>query len=95
LARSRPMELRFSNGVEPPSSRRKALTNTRAKVVALAFSGLVLLGMSSLRASARIVCNEDGDCWHAPDDYAYPPALSVPYRQFDVPIVAESEEDPV
>ena len=49
MARSRPMELCFGDGVEPPSSRRTALTNTRAKVVALAFSGLVLLGMSSLR----------------------------------------------
>jgi hypothetical protein len=71
------MELCFSNGVEPLSSRRTALTNTRAKVVALAFSGLVLLGLSSLRASARIVCNENGDCWHAPDEYAYPPSAHL------------------
>ena len=40
--------------------------HTRAKLFVLAASALSLIGMSSLSASARIVCNEDGDCWHAP-----------------------------
>jgi hypothetical protein len=51
--------------------------NTRAKVFILAASAASLLGMSSLSASARIVCNEDGDCWHTPDVYAYPPAVHL------------------
>jgi hypothetical protein len=49
--------------------------NTRSKLVALVFSGLALLAMSSLGASARIVCNEDGDCWHVQSEYAYPPSV--------------------
>ena len=51
--------------------------NTRAKLVAIVFSGLGLLAMSSLSASARIVCNEDGDCWHATTDYDYRPEFKL------------------
>ncbi len=46
----------------------------RAKLFVLAASAVSLIGMSSLNASARIVCNGDGDCWHAPDAYVYPRA---------------------
>ena len=45
--------------------------HTRVKLFVLAASAISLVGMSSLSASARIICNEDGDCWHAPDAYAY------------------------
>lgn len=31
------------------------------------------LALSSTTASARIVCNVDGDCWHVHQDYAYRP----------------------
>ncbi|HEX9170557.1 MAG TPA: hypothetical protein VF886_16800 [Roseiarcus sp.] len=51
--------------------------NLRAKLVVLVFTALGLVGMSSLGASARIVCNEDGDCWHSPETYAYPPAAGI------------------
>jgi hypothetical protein len=51
--------------------------NTRTKLVVLVFSGLALLGMSSLSASARIVCNDDGDCWHVQDEYTYPPSVQL------------------
>jgi hypothetical protein len=51
--------------------------NTRAKLVAIVFSGLGLLAMSSLSASARIVCNEDGDCWHAQEEFTYPPSVHL------------------
>jgi hypothetical protein len=51
--------------------------NTRARLFVLAFSGLSLVAMSSLSASARIVCNEDGDCWHAHEDFAFPPGVHV------------------
>ena len=51
--------------------------NTRSKLVVLVFSGLALLAMSSLSASARVVCNEDGDCWHVQDMYTYPPSVHL------------------
>jgi hypothetical protein len=37
--------------------------NTRSNIVALALSALGVLAFSSLSASARIVCNRDGDCY--------------------------------
>ncbi len=51
--------------------------NLRAKLVALTFAGLGVVAMSSLGASARIVCNEDGDCWHSPGAYTYPPTAGI------------------
>ena len=49
----------------------------RAKLFVLAASAVSLIGMSSLNASARIVCNGDGNCWHAPDAYVYPPSVHL------------------
>jgi hypothetical protein len=42
----------------------------------------VILGASSLaltatNASARIVCNDDGDCWHVKTEYEYPPSVRL------------------
>ena len=52
--------------------------NTRAKLFEFAFSGVSLLAISSLSsASARIVCNEDGDCWHVQNEYVYPPSVHL------------------
>ena len=51
--------------------------NSRAKLVALSLAGLVMVAMSSLSASARIICNEDGACWHAQEEYAYPLSVSL------------------
>lgn len=53
--------------------------DTRTKLVVSTFSGLALLGMSSLSVSARIVCNEDGDCWHVQEEYAFPPGVHIEY----------------
>jgi hypothetical protein len=50
--------------------------NTRSKLVVLAFSGLALLGLSSMNVSARIVCSGDA-CWHVHEDYDFPPGVSV------------------
>ena len=50
--------------------------NTRSKFVALAFAGLAVLGLSSINASARIVCSGD-TCWHVHEDYAFPPGVRV------------------
>jgi hypothetical protein len=51
--------------------------NLRAKLVALTFAGLGVVAMSSLSASARIVCNEDGDCWHSHETFTYPPSAGI------------------
>jgi hypothetical protein len=51
--------------------------NPRAKLVVIALAGLGMAGLSSMSASARIVCNEDGSCWHTPDMYTYPPAAGI------------------
>ena len=50
--------------------------NTRIKIATLAFSGLALLGLSSIPASARVVCSGD-TCWHVQEDYDYPPGAHI------------------
>jgi hypothetical protein len=50
--------------------------NTRSKLLVLAFSTLALLGLSSVGASARIVCS-GMTCWHVHEDYDYPPGARV------------------
>jgi hypothetical protein len=51
----------------------------------LAFTALV--GVSAIAmtssASARIVCNEAGDCWHTQTDYVYPPTLGLSIHDND------------
>jgi hypothetical protein len=51
--------------------------NTSTKLAVIPAAALALLGFSSLSASARIVCNSDGDCWHVHEDYVYPPVAGV------------------
>jgi hypothetical protein len=46
----------------------------------LAFVGLMgasALAFSVTGAAARIVCNADGDCWHAHADYDYAPSFGL------------------
>ena len=50
---------------------------TTTKLAVFPVATLALLVVSSLSASARIVCNEDGDCWHVHEDYAYPPSAGI------------------
>ena len=42
-----------------------------------ALVGVSALAMMTTSASARIVCNEDGDCWHAKTDYDYQPTFGL------------------
>jgi hypothetical protein len=35
------------------------------------------LALTATTASARIVCNTDGDCWHVHSDYGYPPEAGL------------------
>ena len=46
---------------------------TAKKLTVIPVAALALLGFSSLSASARIICNADGDCWHVQENYAYRP----------------------
>ena len=41
---------------------------------AIATAGVVAMTGS---ASARVVCNADGDCWHSQTTEVYPPALGL------------------
>ena len=49
----------------------------QAKFVFVSLGTLAVLGFSGLSASARIVCNTDGDCWHVHEDYTYAPAFGL------------------
>jgi hypothetical protein len=51
--------------------------NIGMKLAVLPVATVALLGFSSLSASARVVCNADGDCWHIHEDYTYPPAAGI------------------
>ncbi len=35
------------------------------------------LALTTLTASAAIVCNTEGDCWHVQKEYVFPPAAHV------------------
>jgi hypothetical protein len=35
------------------------------------------IGLSTSTASARIVCNAEGDCWHSHADYDYRPEFGL------------------
>ena len=39
--------------------------------------GLASWRSTSTGASARVVCNEEGDCWHVKTDYQYRPEFHV------------------
>jgi hypothetical protein len=39
--------------------------------------GVSALALTASSASARVVCNEDGDCWHTHGDYEYAPSFGL------------------
>jgi hypothetical protein len=51
--------------------------NTALKLAAAAALSAGLLGVSTAGASASIVCNRDGDCWHVRDHYDYRPEFGL------------------
>src|SRR4051794_35597252 len=58
-------------------------SNKMSKVATVAFSGALAAGalaLASTGASARIVCNADGDCWHTTTVYEYPAEASIVVR---------------
>lgn len=42
-----------------------------------AFAAASLLALSATTASAEIVCNEEGDCWHVRERHVYRPEFGV------------------
>jgi len=44
-------------------------------MIALLGAGAML--MTTLTASAKIVCNADGECWHVQTDYPYQPDFGL------------------
>lgn len=42
-----------------------------------ALLGIGAMALASNSASARIVCNEDGDCWHVRQHYEYRPGFKL------------------
>ena len=49
----------------------------RSNIIALALSALAALAFSSLTASAAVVCNASGVCWHTHANYTFPPDVHV------------------
>lgn len=50
--------------------------NIRNVIAAASMAATGLLFMSQ-SGYAAIVCNSDGDCWHAHDIYTYPPGAGI------------------
>jgi hypothetical protein len=52
----------------------------------ITFAALMSVGavtLISTNASAAIVCNEEGDCWHTQTEYQYKPEYGVTVHQND------------
>jgi hypothetical protein len=47
------------------------------KLAVAALIGATALVLNVTAASARIVCNAAGDCWHVQTEYTYPPAFAL------------------
>jgi hypothetical protein len=47
------------------------------KAAVLAAVGTAALAVSTISASAAIVCNAEGECWHVKRHYAYHPEWGV------------------
>ena len=51
--------------------------NMLGKITFAALLGASALAMTATGASARIICNADGDCWHAKSNYDYKPEFGL------------------
>ncbi|HVV65902.1 MAG TPA: hypothetical protein VHC42_10560 [Rhizomicrobium sp.] len=50
---------------------------TSIKMAAAAALGLIGLAVTATSASADIVCNREGDCWHVKPHYVYRPEFGI------------------
>ena len=51
--------------------------NTLCKVALAGLIGASALTFMTTGASARVVCNADGDCWHTRTEYVYRPEFGL------------------
>jgi hypothetical protein len=56
---------------------------TFSTITFAAMMGVSAVASISTNASAAIVCNEEGDCWHTQAEYTYQPAFSLSVHQND------------
>ena len=47
------------------------------RVTFAALMGAGALALTSTGASARVICNQEGDCWHVATEYDYQPDFGV------------------
>jgi len=66
--------LRWEDDVNTTQGLKMRNIGLKASVLLL---GAAALGFSATQASARIVCNQEGDCWHVRSDYDYKPGLHL------------------
>ncbi|MBP0578983.1 hypothetical protein J8I29_06680 [Labrys sp. LIt4] len=50
---------------------------TYRKISLAALISAGVMGLFVTGASARVVCNEDGDCWHVRETYEYKPEFKL------------------
>ena len=50
---------------------------TATKMALVAMASGTMFGLMVTTASARIVCNKDGDCWHVKKDFDYRPEFGL------------------
>ena len=55
----------------------KKSTKSMMQGAMAALIGLGTLAAATTGASARVVCNRDGDCWHTHDRYDYPAGFGI------------------
>lgn len=56
---------------------------TFSAIAVAALMGVASVNLISTNASAAVVCNEDGDCWHTQTDETYAPSLGLSVHQND------------
>jgi len=56
---------------------------TFSAIALAAVMGVSAVTLASTNASAAIVCNQDGDCWHTQAEYAYQPSFGLSVHQND------------
>jgi uncharacterized protein YraI len=53
------------------------MKKTLTSVALAGVLGAAALALTATSASAYVVCNEGGDCWHVKDQYTYPAGMGV------------------
>src|SRR5580700_5500389 len=66
---------------EPPfwgaSSKERVIMKTITKLAAAALLSAATVAVTTATASASVVCNREGECWHVANSYNYHPEFGV------------------